>query len=373
MENATGIASYVVKLEDCDKTLTNNATLTFTYAPGRKGNVTDNASVDIICDCSINLTKIARPSSAPPLSNITFVITVTNSCDSVLEPVVVKDSLPQGLDYKSSNRTGIRIGQNIIWNLTRLKPGQSNFIELIAQINKSASGTLWNQAKSVGILSDGDNVTANDTVPVNITAANISVEKTASPSVAFPLTNVRFVIRVTNTGDSDLGQVVVDDSLPAGLDYVSDNRTGTRTGQNIIWNLSRLEPGQSCFIELIAQINKSASGASLWNQVKTSGVPPSGDNVSSKDKELVIAVPIPPPVDNCSRCITSLIFTVPVQRGKDCCCDCCTCPSNATNYFNITSKGQSIQVVTIGPANANVSNLSQKTNNSSNKYNEIKS
>jgi uncharacterized repeat protein (TIGR01451 family) len=197
---------------------------------------------------------------------------------------------------------------------------------------------------------------------------NISVEKTVSPSVAVPLTNVRSVIRVTNTGDSVLDPIIVEDTLPDGLDYVSDNRSGKRSGQNIIWNLTKLEPGQSDFIELIAQISKSASGSQLWNQAKAIGVPPSRDNVSAQDKQLVIVVPPPP---TCSGCMTSLIIAMPIQHGMNCCYDCCNYPGSTTNYLNVSSNGQSIQVVTIGPAN--VSNLRKKTNNSSNKYNGIKS
>jgi len=49
---------------------------------------------------------------------------------------------------------------------------------------------------------------------------------------------ILFTINVTNTGPVNLDPVIVDDKLPHGLEWISDNQT-TRSfdGNNITWDI----------------------------------------------------------------------------------------------------------------------------------------
>ena len=236
----------------------------------------------------INLIKNVTPSRAGRLTNVTFVINATNTGNTSLRPVIVKDILPDGLDYVYDNRSSARFNQNITWNITHLDPGKSEYIELVAQINKSASGTLWNKVNATGQPPAGDNITANDTEPVEVVdiSPNISVDKTVSPNKGYPLTNVTFAINVTNNGNISLDQVTIVDTLPEGMEYINSTPGGIREGWNISWNLTEpLPANKSNHIKLVARIIQTSPG-NLTNTVNATGRYQNG-NITSYGNETV--------------------------------------------------------------------------------------
>ena len=302
-----------------------------------------NDSVDVISCANITVTKTANPSSGCPLDFITFDINVTNTGKVPLDQVTVVDSLPEGMEYNNSNPNGTIKGRNITWNINGLNPGESKNIDLIAQINDSASGIIWNEVNATGRHQNG-NVTAhdNETVEVMLRCANISIEKSVSPSSGYPQTIAKFIIKVTNTGNQPLNPVIVKDALPKGLNFVDSTPEGIKDGQNISWTLPQLDPGKSEYIKLLAQIDMFASGT-LQNWVNAIGRSPKGINVTDIDIE---------PVE--------VIGCVPIRSGSacwNCCNECCKCPGNTT--INLNNSGQGIQVVSID--SGDVRNLSQES------------
>ena len=92
-----------------------------------------------------------------------------------------------------------------------------------------------------------------------------------------------FIINITNTGETPLDPVKVQDTLPVGMSYVSDNRSGLAQGQNITWrNIGRLEIGASTQIKLVTRIDPGTTGW-LENFVTVTGTPPTGYNVTDND------------------------------------------------------------------------------------------
>jgi len=311
-------------------------------------NVTSNASdeVEVLESCAnISVTKTASPSSGCPFENITFDINVTNNGKVPLDQVTVVDALPDGMEYVNStpDRNG-SYGRDSIWNLTNLNPSESKNIKLIAQIKDTASGTMRNEVNATGRYQNG-NVTAHDNETIVVmSGANISIEKSVSPSSGYPQTIVKFIIKVTNTGNQPLNPVIVKDALPKGLNFVDSTPEGTKEGQNISWILPQLDPRKSEYIKLLAQIDMFASGT-LQNLANTIGRPPNGINVTDVDGE---------PVE--------VIGCEPQWYGSacwNCCNDCCKCPGNITNNINLNNSAQGIQVVSIG--SGDVRNLSQES------------
>ncbi len=92
-----------------------------------------------------------------------------------------------------------------------------------------------------------------------------------------------FSIDITNTGETPLDPVTVQDTLPVGMSYVSDNCGGLAEGQRIDWqNIGRLEVGGSTQIKLVARIGPGIRGW-LTNFVTVTGTPPTGYNVMDND------------------------------------------------------------------------------------------
>jgi uncharacterized repeat protein (TIGR01451 family) len=131
---------------------------------------------------------------------------------------------------------------------------------------------------------------------VTVYRAGINVDKTASPTSGVVSTDVTFTITVTNTNGCTLNPVIVVDTLPNGMSYVSDNSSGVESPTGTItWNLSSMDSGESVTIELVARIDSGASGT-LTNVVNATGTPPEGEDVIDSDSANVVVIVPPPPV-----------------------------------------------------------------------------
>ncbi len=243
----------------------------------------------------INVTKTADPTQGAPSTEVTFKIVVTNTGDSTLNPVIVNDTLPDGLSYVTgSGAVGEAAAEpttsdniTLTWDLEALGSSDNATITFNAHIDAGDAGTLTNSVEAIGTPPAGANVSSTATADVTRLAPGINVTKIADPAQGAPSTEVTFEIVVTNTGDSTLNPVIVNDTLPAGLSYIPGNgsvggvATEPTTSANILtWDLGALGSSDNTTIAFKAHIDPGDAGT-LTNKVVAIGTPPAGANVSS--------------------------------------------------------------------------------------------
>jgi uncharacterized repeat protein (TIGR01451 family) len=98
----------------------------------------------------------------------------------------------------------------------------------------------------------------------------ITITKNADPTSCFPGAEIVFTITVQNTGNVDLYQVYVNDTLPEKMTYVSSTPVGTVDGDEISWVTSLLE-GESEVYQVIASVDWDAPEI-LQNYVNASAI-----------------------------------------------------------------------------------------------------
>ncbi len=74
-----------------------------------------------------------------------------------------------------------------------------------------------------------------------------------------PSTNIIFKITIKNTGDSDITNLNVTDTLPQYLTYVSGLANATSSGNNISFVVNKLTPGQSVDYILATKVSDVGS------------------------------------------------------------------------------------------------------------------
>ncbi|MDF0592965.1 VWA domain-containing protein [Methanotrichaceae archaeon M04Ac] len=248
-------------------------------------NVTHDSSTTVtVVDASISVNKTSKISSGSYGTLVNFTINVTNTGNATFDPVIVTDTLPEGLDYFNSSDKCELSGDKVTWNLSQLVESGFRVIYFEARINSSKSGNLTNNVTVTGVTLSDDNVTANDSDNVTVINASISVNKTAHPSSGSNGTLVNFTINVTNTGNATFDPVMVTDSLPEGLDYVNSTGLLDTSSNNVTWNLGKLKESEFRAVYLEARINRSESGV-LTNLVLVEGKPESGYNATDNDSE----------------------------------------------------------------------------------------
>ena len=140
-------------------------------------------------------------------------------------------------------------------------------------VSAPASGSLTNTA-SVSTPTGDPNLTNNITPPVitSVTpVADVGIGKTAAASV-LASSNLIYTISVTNFGPSSASGVVVTDSLPASVTFVSASGGGLNNSGVVNWSLGTLTNGQTS--NLTVTVSAPASG-SLTNTASVST--PTGD------------------------------------------------------------------------------------------------
>lgn len=92
-------------------------------------------------------------------------------------------------------------------------------------------------------------------------SADIQVVKTSNISSVVNGENIIFTVTVTNLGTSNASNVVVEDLLPAGMNYVSHTATaGTYSEISGLWTIPALANGASAALTLTAEADLLANG-----------------------------------------------------------------------------------------------------------------
>jgi uncharacterized repeat protein (TIGR01451 family) len=210
--------------------------------PNSTNNVTAPVITTVTAVADVGLGKTG-PASVFASSNLVYTISVTNFGPSSASSVVVMDTLPATVTFVSASGNGINTSGVVSWSLGALTSGQVSNVTVT--VTAPASGTLTNTA-SVSSPTGDPNSTNNVTPPVitTVTAvADVGLGKTGSATV-LATSNLVYTISVTNFGPSSASSVVVTDTLPATVTFVSASGGGANNSGVVSWTLGTMASGQ---------------------------------------------------------------------------------------------------------------------------------
>jgi uncharacterized repeat protein (TIGR01451 family) len=149
----------------------------------------------------------------------------------------------------------------MVWNLGTMAAGSSRTITVVVKVNSGQTANLSNTATVTSTTTDPVQSNNSDTEPtVVITQADVKIVKTASVAVASPGDNLTYTLTVSNDGPSDALSVVVNDTLPTGVTFVSASPAASSGPNPLTWNLGTLTAGQTRTITVVVTINSNATG-----------------------------------------------------------------------------------------------------------------
>jgi uncharacterized repeat protein (TIGR01451 family) len=91
--------------------------------------------------------------------------------------------------------------------------------------------------------------------------ADVEIVKVADVTEPAPGDTVVYTLTVTNNGQGDATNVVVVDTIPVGLTYVSDDCGGVFVDPNLTWNVGGLANGASAVCNVTVTVDADAQGA----------------------------------------------------------------------------------------------------------------
>jgi len=276
--------------------ISNTATASTSSSDPNASNDSQTAMTTVSAQADVSIVKSA-PATAVAGNNITYAITVTNNGPSTASSVQWTDTLPASTTFVSNTQTG---GPTFTCSgtttqscsIASLAPGATATFNLVVTIasstpNGSTISNTANVSTTTNDLNPGNN---GSTAMTNVsTSADVGVTKTAAAAVTAG-SNLTYTITVGNIGPSDAANVVMNDILPAGTTFVSENQTTgpaftCTTGATVNCSIASLTAGASATFSIVVNVPAATpNGTTISNTatVATSTSDPApGNNTST--------------------------------------------------------------------------------------------
>jgi uncharacterized repeat protein (TIGR01451 family) len=206
------------------------------------------ATTVIYGEAILDITKTG-PAEVTEGDNAQYTITVKNNGTIDAENTVVTDLIPSCMTYSSSSPAATVSGGVATWNIGDLAPGASRTFTIT--LTADVVGDCTNTAQAVASNADRVEDSVVTTIKKKL-VPDVSITKTG-PATIYLRTNGTFIINVENTGETELTNVVVTDTLPANLTYQSSSPAATVSGRTLTWTFASLAVGQTRQITVVCQ------------------------------------------------------------------------------------------------------------------------
>ncbi|MCX7957498.1 MAG: DUF11 domain-containing protein, partial [Deltaproteobacteria bacterium] len=204
-----------------------------------------------------------RTHNANAGDTLVFSIMVKNSGPVMATGVRISDPIDSRISEVSEiSDGGMLSGNEVIWNIPAINSNETRTVSFKGKIKSPLSnGTrIYNQARIISnetkeVLSDDPDtpaspdplvitVSSSPYLVLNVKAKNKSGEEVTG--VIRPTDEIDFVIEISNTGNSMASDVVVYSYIDKDrFDVVSVNNGGFTSGNQVVWNISSLDIGET--------------------------------------------------------------------------------------------------------------------------------
>ena len=201
-------------------------------------------------------------------NTLTYTVVVNNAGPNTAENVVVTDTLPAGVTFVST--TGCTNDPNgvAVCNLGNIVAGGSAQFSVEVTVDAGTSGTITNAASVTSDTNDPDtsnNSTMEDTT-VNQPTANLSITKSDNADPVIAGTYLTYTVAVNNAGPQTAENVVVTDTLPAGVTFVQTSGCNNDPNGVPTCDLGNIPFGGSAQYTIDVSVDAGTSGT-ITNEV----------------------------------------------------------------------------------------------------------
>jgi uncharacterized repeat protein (TIGR01451 family) len=241
------------------------------------------------------ITKTVNPKVVGTIGqHITYTLVAENRGQNESTATTATDTLPAGLTYVS-NDAGCDTSAlpTITCNVGALAKGATTTIHIVGEVDGSITGAfIRNTATVSGPLFDPDASNDEASAPLEVEPlSDLAVDKVATVSTAKPGEDVTYLIKAENKGPTTDSFTQVTDTLPAGLEYVSDNDAcDTSALPTISCEVGTLAKGQSQVITLVAKV--LAAGGTIENTAEVSGPNPDPEAANNSSTAEIAIEPV---------------------------------------------------------------------------------
>ena len=219
-------------------------------------------------DAALTIIKTADKANYNVGDTVIYNIDVLNNGPDTATDLEVTDTLPAGLTFGTATNGGTynAVTRVITWNLPSLAQGVHFNPSFTATVN---TGTQGQTITNIAITNDTQNPPPVISPPINIYVSNavLTIKKTATQAIYNVGDTAIYNIDVLNNGPDTATNVVVTDTVPTGLTYISSTLGGVydSASRTITWTLASLQSGVHFITTVDATVTPEAAGKHLLN------------------------------------------------------------------------------------------------------------
>jgi uncharacterized repeat protein (TIGR01451 family) len=264
---------------------------------------------------------ISAPSSVSVGQNITYTINVTNNGPNDASGVVLTDTLPplpaDGTFVVANATVGANptlAGSTVTSNIGTLTSGSTAQVTIVITPNAAALPSVSSTATVTG--QTPDTVLANNTASATTTVTSLAdVGLTLAGPATVPVGGtLSYTLKVKANGPNDASGVVLTDTLPAGVTFVSATSTlgGPVTDANgvVTANIGTLPNGASDTVVIV--VTPTAAAAATITNSATVTTQSTDTNLSNNSQSLNTSVT---PVASVAVALVASTSSVPVGQS----------------------------------------------------------
>ncbi len=203
-------------------------------------------------------------------ATVTYTVEVFDAGPANATGVVVDDLLPAGVNYVSH-----RAGQGSydettgVWTVGSILRRATATLDITVTVDLgTAESTITNTATVVAV-DQGDAIPNNDVGSVDIfpdTYADLEVAKVVSNASPGEGDAITYTVTAVNNGPNDTTGVTLDDTLPAGLTFVSSSPSqGTYSSGSGTWTVGSMASGALVTLDITATVNAGTAVSTITN------------------------------------------------------------------------------------------------------------
>ena len=286
-----GEAILVIKtlVNITNATITNVAVVNSTTYDSNKTNNEDNDTIEVDPVADLAIEKIVSNHYPKNGEEVTWTIKVTNNGPDTAVNARVYDVLPAGLEFVSTD--GAYNNSTNIWTIGNLKKNETVSLKIITKVTVTATN-ITNIANVTSDTPDNDltNNEDNDIIDVGH-EADLEVIKAVSNSTPKYGDVITWNITVINHGPDKAINVHVNDGLPKGLIYISDDSNGKYDAEKGIWTIGELE-GSNATVTLIITTKVNVTNTTITNIAVVNSSTHDNNESNNEDNDTITVGPV---------------------------------------------------------------------------------
>jgi uncharacterized repeat protein (TIGR01451 family) len=257
----TAMASYTVVEYDLPGPLVNTATVSGADPDGNTVTASATATVDLSYAASLQLSKVANPTSAASGDSVDYTYVITNDGPVAIDNITLEDDLLGSIDL--GGQTSLDAGGTITATAS------------YTVVESDLPGPLVNIATVSGTDPDGNTITASATATVELSGtASLQMTKSADTSQSGPHKTINYTYTITNNGN------VAIDSLS-----LQDDKLGT-----ISLTTDTLAAGESTTAAASYTVTISDLPGPIVNTATVTGTGPDGQTVTAASESISVSL-----------------------------------------------------------------------------------